>query len=69
MLIAWPQGAPIGRAFDAYGPTVIITFGAIIYVTSIVITSFATKYYQYILCQGILFAVGVGMMCGSILVA
>ncbi|EGO23354.1 hypothetical protein SERLADRAFT_469179, partial [Serpula lacrymans var. lacrymans S7.9] len=56
------MGGPIGRVFDAYGPTPIMITGAFIYVFSLMMTSLSTKYYQYVLCQGILFGAGVGML-------
>ena len=57
------KGGFIGRWFDAYGPRVIMIPGTLILVFSIMMTSLATQYYQYILAQGILFGLGVGMMC------
>lgn len=56
------QGGFIGRIFDEFGPRVLMLVGTLIYVTSIMATSFATQYYQYILSQGILFGLGVGML-------
>lgn len=56
------QGGFIGRIFDEFGPRVLMLVGTLIYVTSIMATSFATQYYQYVLSQGILFGLGVGML-------
>jgi nitrate/nitrite transporter NarK len=57
-----PKGAPIGRAFDLYGPRPIMTLGTAVLVFSIMMTSISKEYYQYVLSQGILFGLGVGMM-------
>ncbi|KAF8148223.1 MFS general substrate transporter [Crassisporium funariophilum] len=56
------SGAPIGRLFDAYGPTGLMLAGSFCYITSIILTSFCTEYYQYLLSQGILFGLGVGLL-------
>lgn len=56
------SGGPIGRLFDKYGPTGLMASGTIIYSLAIMMTSISTQYYQYILCQGILFGLGVGLM-------
>ncbi|KAJ7653790.1 MFS general substrate transporter [Mycena rosella] len=56
------SGGIIGRVFDAYGPRWIMVAGTIIYVFSIMMTSISTEYYQYLLAQGVLFGLGVGMM-------
>ncbi|KAI0775615.1 MFS general substrate transporter [Trametes elegans] len=52
----------IGRAFDAFGPRVITAPGAVIVVFSTMMTSISSKYYQYVLAQGVLFGLGAGMM-------
>ncbi|KAF5314901.1 hypothetical protein D9619_007514 [Psilocybe cf. subviscida] len=56
------SGAPIGRLFDAYGPTRLMMAGTLCYVTSIVLTSVCTRYYQYIMSQGVLFGLSVGLL-------
>jgi len=56
------KGGIIGRAFDRYGARPIMTLGTVIFVFSIMMTSISKEYYQYILSQGILFGLGVGMM-------
>ncbi len=55
-------GGSVGRIFDAYGPRVIIIPGTVVLVFSTMMTSLSSKYYQYVLTQGILFGLGVGMM-------
>ncbi|KAJ6475589.1 MFS general substrate transporter [Mycena sanguinolenta] len=56
------SGGLIGRFFDAYGPRPIMIVGSIVYVFSIMMTSISTQYYQYMLAQGVLFGLGVGML-------
>ncbi|KAF9009169.1 MFS general substrate transporter [Hymenopellis radicata] len=56
------SGAPIGIAFDAYGPRVLMIAGTICYILSLMLTSISTQYYQYILAQGVLFGLGVGLL-------
>ena len=56
------QGGPIGRLFDSFGPRVLMIPGTFILVLSIMLTSICKQYYQYILCQGILFGLGVGLL-------
>ncbi|OCH92818.1 MFS general substrate transporter [Obba rivulosa] len=56
------SGGFIGRLFDAYGPRVIMIPGTAILVLSIMVTSVSTQYYQYVLGQGVLFGLGVGML-------
>ena len=60
--VCMPQGAPIGRIFDAHGQLALIGTGTAILVTSIVLTSVSTRFYQFILFQGIYFSIGVGML-------
>ncbi|CCL99770.1 uncharacterized protein FIBRA_01792 [Fibroporia radiculosa] len=56
------QGGFVGRLFDQHGPRVLMIPGTVILVFSIMMTSISTALYQYILCQGILFGLGVGMI-------
>lgn len=48
--------------FDAYGPRVIMALGTAIYFLSFVLTSMASGYYEYLLAQGLLSGLGVGML-------
>lgn len=52
----------MGHVFDAYGPRVLMIPGTVILVFSIMMTSICKAYYQYILVQGVLFGLGVGMV-------
>ncbi|EKM49893.1 uncharacterized protein PHACADRAFT_265647 [Phanerochaete carnosa HHB-10118-sp] len=56
------SGGFVGRFFDVYGPRVIMIPGTLVLVVSIMITSVCQRYYEYILAQGILFGLGVGML-------
>ncbi|KJA16292.1 hypothetical protein HYPSUDRAFT_147959 [Hypholoma sublateritium FD-334 SS-4] len=56
------SGAPIGRLFDEHGPKGLMIAGTICYVGSMMLTSVCREYYQYILCQGVLFGLGVGLL-------
>ena len=53
----------MGRCFDRYGPRPLLATGAVVYVSSVMMTSLCESYYQYLLAQGILFGLGVGLMC------
>lgn len=56
------SGWPIGRVFDSYGPTCLMVAGTLCYLVSILATSFSVHYYQYVLSQGILFGLSVGLL-------
>lgn len=49
--------------FDAYGPRVLMLPGTAILGFSIMVTSICETYYQYLLAQGVLFGLGVGLLC------
>jgi len=53
----------VGRCFDRYGPRPLLVTGTVIYVSSVMMTSLCKSYYQYLLAQGVLFGLGVGLMC------
>ena len=57
------KGGFIGRIFDAHGPRILMIPGTAVLVFSVMITSICKAYYQYILVQGVLFGLGVGMVC------
>ncbi|KAI0671264.1 MFS general substrate transporter [Trametes maxima] len=56
------SGGFIGRLFDAYGPRVVMLPGSVVLVFSTMMISISSKYYQYVLAQGVLFGLGVGML-------
>ncbi|EGN93333.1 hypothetical protein SERLA73DRAFT_163493 [Serpula lacrymans var. lacrymans S7.3] len=47
------SGSFVGRLFDAYGPTVLLASGTVILTLSLMMTSLASRYYEFILAQGI----------------
>lgn len=56
------KGAAVGWCFDRYGPRPILVAGTTIYVSSVMMISLCESYYQYLLAQGVLFGIGVGLM-------
>ncbi|GBE85455.1 Aspyridones efflux protein [Sparassis crispa] len=56
------SGGFLGRLFDAYGPRIIMMAGTVALVISVMLTSICTRYYEYVLAQGVLFGLGVGML-------
>ncbi|KAF9465811.1 MFS general substrate transporter [Collybia nuda] len=56
------SGGPIGHLFDLFGPISLMITGTIVYIFAIMMTSISTQYYQYVLSQGLLFGLGVGLL-------
>ncbi|CDO68086.1 hypothetical protein BN946_scf184788.g17 [Trametes cinnabarina] len=56
------SGGFIGRMFDVYGPRILMALGTALYVSSILLTSVARTYLEYILAQGIMSGLGIGML-------
>ncbi|OSD03768.1 MFS general substrate transporter [Trametes coccinea BRFM310] len=56
------SGGFIGRVFDIYGPRILMALGTALYVSSILLTSVARTYSEYILAQGIMSGLGIGML-------
>lgn len=56
------MGGPVGRIFDAWGPSPLLILGTLISVLSLVFTSVASQYYQYLLAQGVLFGLSVALL-------
>ncbi|KAG1735933.1 MFS general substrate transporter [Suillus paluster] len=56
------SGGLIGRLFDAYGPTLLLASGTLIYTLSLMMTSLATRYYQFMIAQGFLLGLGAGLV-------
>ena len=56
-------GGPfVGHLFDSYGPRPLLLVGSIFHVFGLMMTSLSTKYYQYILAQGICSPLGASMI-------
>jgi nitrate/nitrite transporter NarK len=56
------QGPVIGKTYDNYGPRYILLVGTFLHVFGLMMTSLATKYYQFILAQGICSPIGASMI-------
>ncbi|KAG1771110.1 MFS general substrate transporter [Suillus placidus] len=56
------SGGFIGRLFDAYGPTPLLASGTLIYTLSLMMTSLATRYYEFMIAQGFLLGLGAGLV-------
>ncbi|KAI1170701.1 major facilitator superfamily domain-containing protein [Nemania sp. FL0916] len=52
------SNAIMGRLFDNYGPRWILVVGTIVYSFGLMVTSLSSEYYQFILSQGIVLALG-----------
>ena len=52
------EGPFCGKIFDNYGPRYLILVGSFMHVFGLMMTSLSTQYYQFILAQGILSALG-----------
>ncbi|KAK5987507.1 MFS-type transporter pynF [Cladobotryum mycophilum] len=62
LFILFLGGTVCGSAFDKWGSRKLMLSGTVICLISFIATSFATKYYQYLLAQGILFGIGNAML-------
>lgn len=56
------MGGPIGRLFDAYGPSPVMLFGTLLLTFSTLMTSVSTKYYEFLLFQGFFFGLSVASL-------
>ncbi|KAG5715111.1 putative transporter MCH4 [Termitomyces sp. T112] len=56
------SGFPTGWLFDKFGPIWLMLAGTIIYIFSIMMTSLSSQLYEFVLTQGILFGLGVGLL-------
>ncbi|KAI1139106.1 MFS general substrate transporter [Hypoxylon sp. FL0543] len=57
--------AVMGRLFDRYGPRWLLIIGTLVYAFGMMMLSLSTQYYQIILCQGIVSAVGMSAVFNS----
>jgi MFS family permease len=52
-------GGPVfGKVFDSYGPRYLLLVGSFFHVFGLMMTSLSTKYYQFLLAQGVCSALG-----------
>lgn len=56
------QGTFVGHFFDRHGPRGLLALGSTILIFSTMVTSLCKEYYQFMLCQGILGGLGIGML-------
>ncbi|KAF5121087.1 MFS transporter asaE [Metarhizium anisopliae] len=56
--VSWITSTQVGHLFDNYGPDWLLRGGSFLYVGGLVLVSFADKYYQLFLVQGLLVSVG-----------
>ncbi|KAG2010418.1 monocarboxylate permease [Coprinopsis cinerea AmutBmut pab1-1] len=56
------SGGFIGRVFDSYGPRYLMLLGSVLYAASVIATSVSTQYYEFMLSQGLLFGLAVGLL-------
>ncbi|OQE08940.1 hypothetical protein PENVUL_c008G10016 [Penicillium vulpinum] len=62
LFLLFIAGLAMGPAFDKFGARRMTVPGMILYVLSLMLTSFCTKYYQIFLSQGILFGIADAMV-------
>lgn len=58
----FPQNPFTGRLYDVYGPRVLVLVGTVLEVLGLITTSFATRYYQILLAQGLCTALGMSAL-------
>ena len=55
-------GSWVGRLYDNYGPRYILLIGSFMHVFGLMMASISTKYYQFLLAQGVCSAIGASMV-------
>ena len=55
-------GPVVGILYDKYGPRPLIIAGTFLHVFGLMMASLATKYYQFVLAQGVCSAIGVATL-------
>src|SRR5271155_77914 len=55
-------GSWVGRLYDNYGPRYIMLIGSFLHVFGLMMASISTKYYQFLLAQGVCSALGASMV-------
>lgn len=59
LFVLFALGPVVGIIFDKYGPRPLIIVGTLLHVVGLMLASLAKTYYQFILTQGVLSAIGV----------
>lgn len=59
-------GTFIGKQFDAHGPRVLLLVGTFLHVFGIMMMSISTKYWHFLLAQGVCSSIGASIIfyCG-----
>jgi MFS family permease len=52
----------IGQVFDTYGARLLLVGGTILITLSLMLTSIFSQYYQLMICHGVIFGIGSGML-------
>ncbi|GLA14127.1 hypothetical protein AnigIFM62618_011548 [Aspergillus niger] len=65
MFMMFITGPFVGRLFDAYGPRWLLLIGSLLHVFGLLMASFASRYYQFILSQSICSPLGASMVLYS----
>lgn len=62
MFVLFLSGILIGPAFDKWGARKLMLSGTFLCLVSLIACSFATKFYQLLLAQGLLFGLGSALL-------
>lgn len=60
-------GPIVGKFYDAYGSRFILILGTFLHVFGLMMTSISTKYWHFIICQGLVSPTGASMILYSTL--
>jgi len=52
----------IGQVFDTYGARFLLIGGTVLVTLSLMLTSIFSQYYQLMICHGVIFGIGSGML-------
>ncbi|BEI88625.1 uncharacterized protein CcaverHIS019_0113430 [Cutaneotrichosporon cavernicola] len=66
LFLLFSGGLFSGRLFDAFGAHALLIPGAILFTLSLMLTSLCTQYYQFMLCQGVLFGIASALIFNTI---
>ncbi|KAJ7598827.1 MFS general substrate transporter [Mycena floridula] len=62
LCVFFASGGPIGRLYDRHGPRYLMLAGTMCYVTSLMLTSVCSRFWEYLMAQGVLFGLAVGLL-------
>ncbi|CAK9785075.1 unnamed protein product [Cutaneotrichosporon oleaginosum] len=66
LFLLFSGGLFSGRLFDAFGAHALLIPGSILFALSLMLTSLCTEYYQFMLCQGVLFGLASALIFNTI---